>query len=138
MRAVIDTNVLISGLLWRGIPHRLLAHLADGSLLLVSSPALLAEIVEVLERPKFAKLLDSAGVDPEAMVSDIRALAEVLDPPPLDPPVSRDPDDDAVLALAAHARVDVVITGDADLLTLTAHAGIPILTPVQALVKIAD
>jgi putative PIN family toxin of toxin-antitoxin system len=136
VRAVIDSNVLISGLLWRGPPHQLLAHLADGTLSLVSSPALLAELLEVLKRPKFAKIVEEARVDLEALVNDVRFIAEVLDPPPLERPVSRDPDDDAVLSLAVHARADFIITGDADLLTLTAYAGIPILTPAQALAKI--
>ena len=137
MRAVIDTNVLISGLLWRGIPHRLLAHLIDDTLLLVTSPALLAELEEVIERPKFAKILDAAGVKPPAILIDIKAIAEVLpDPPPLNPPVSRDPDDDTVLALAALARVELIISGDDDLLTLVAYASIPILTPAQALAKL--
>lgn len=90
----------------------------------------------MLARPKFAKLLAAAGVDPDSMLRDLKALAEILDPPPLAPPRSRDPDDDAVLALAAHTRADLIVTGDADLLTLTAHAGIPILTPAQALAKI--
>lgn len=44
MRAVIDTNVLLSGLLWRGTPHRLLEAVRGGALTLITSPALLAEL----------------------------------------------------------------------------------------------
>ena len=44
MRAVIDTNVLLSGLLWRGAPHALIKHVQAGALAMVSSPALLAEL----------------------------------------------------------------------------------------------
>ena len=47
MRAVIDTNVLLSGLLWRGQPHALLEHVRSGTLAMVSSPALLAELADV-------------------------------------------------------------------------------------------
>lgn len=137
MRAVIDTNVLISGLLWRGPPHELLSHLRDGSLGLVSSPTLLDELAEVLKRPKFAEVLSRAGVDLASLLADVRTIAEILDPPPLAAPVSRDRDDDAVLALAVHARADVIITGDADLLTLTSHADIPIITSVQALARLS-
>ena len=56
-----------------------------------------------------------------------------LDPPPLPVPVSRDPDDDAVLALAVAARADRIVSGDADLLTLRVHAGIPIVDPASAI-----
>jgi predicted nucleic acid-binding protein len=59
------------------------------------------------------------------MLAQVRLLAEIVDPPPLPEPVSRDPDDAAVLALAAAARPDLIITGDKDLLILGSHAGFP-------------
>ena len=49
MRAVIDTNVLLSGLLWHGAPHALIEHVRAGTLAMVSSPALLAELAELAE-----------------------------------------------------------------------------------------
>ena len=51
VRAVIDTNVLLSGLFWRGAPHALIEHLRAGTLVMVSSPALLAELAELIARP---------------------------------------------------------------------------------------
>ena len=51
MRAVVDTNVLLSGLLWRGTPHRLIEEVRAGALTLLTSPALLAELGEVIRRP---------------------------------------------------------------------------------------
>lgn len=57
MRAVIDTNVLIAGLLWRGPPHALLTHVRNGLVSLISSPALLAELDDVLGRAKFDAIL---------------------------------------------------------------------------------
>ena len=68
------------------------------------------------------------------MLAELRQLAELIDPPPLSAPVSRDPDDDAVLALAAHA--DLIVSGDADLLSLGSHAEIPIVDAVTAIVRI--
>jgi uncharacterized protein len=94
MRAVIDTNVLLSGLLWRG--------------------------------PSYA------------LLEQVRTLAEVTDPPPLAQPVCRDPDDDAVLALARAAQADVIVSGDDDLLSLASFDSIPILTPAQALARVGD
>ena len=57
--------------------------------------------------------------------------------PPLPEPASRDPDDDAALALAVAARPDLIITGDKDLLVLGAYAGIPIVSATEALARIA-
>jgi predicted nucleic acid-binding protein len=63
----------------------------------------------------------------------MRLLAEIAYPPPLPAPVSRDPDDDAMLALAVAAQADFIVSGDGDLLVLNSFEGIPIVTPVQAL-----
>jgi putative PIN family toxin of toxin-antitoxin system len=134
VRAVIDTNVLLSGLLWRGTPHALMEKVRTGALTLISSPALLAEFAEVMNRPKFEAVLIGSTTDPERMLSELRRLAEIIDPPPLPAPVSRDPADDAVLALAGASQADLIISGDADLLTLGSH--IPIIDPAEAISRI--
>jgi putative PIN family toxin of toxin-antitoxin system len=133
VRAVVDTNVLLSGLLWRGTPSLLLQRVRTGRLSLVSSPALIAELTEIIARPKFQPVLARSQTDPDQLLSELYRLAELIEPPPLRTPVSRDPDDDAVLALATAARSDLIISGDADLLTLLSHDGIPIVTPKDAL-----
>jgi uncharacterized protein len=46
--------------------------------------------------------------------------------------VCRDPDDDEVLALAIAAKVDLIVSGDKDLLVMQSFAGIPILAPAEA------
>jgi hypothetical protein len=53
VRAVVDTNVLLSGLFWRGKPHALIEQVRAGALNLISSPGLLAKLAEVMPRPKF-------------------------------------------------------------------------------------
>ncbi len=136
MRAVIDTNVLLSGLIWRGPPHLLLERIRAGTLSLVSSPELIAELAGIIARPKFSATLARSNSDQEKMLAEVRLLAEIVEPPPLPVPASRDPDDDAVLALAVAAHPDLIISGDADLLTLGSHAGIPIVTPAEALARL--
>lgn len=138
MRAVIDTNVLVSGLLWHGASHALIEQARIGALTLVSSPALLAELTDVIARAKFQATLARSDTDPAQMLAEVRLLAEIVDPPPLPTPVSRDPDDDAVLALAVAAQPDLIISGDRDLLTLGFHARIPIVTPADALARFSD
>lgn len=133
MRAVIDTNVLLSGLLWHGTPHLLLEHVRNGVVTLLSSPALLAELDRVIDRPKFDVILARSNTSRAQTLAEVRQLAEVVDPPPLPQPVCRDPDDDAVLALASAAQADCVVSGDDDLLSLHNFQGIAIVTPAQAL-----
>ena len=138
MRVVIDTNVLLSALLWGGTPHALMEHVRNGSVTLISSPALLAELARVIDRPKFDVILLRTNTSRAQTLAEVRLLAEVIDPPPLAQPVCRDKDDDAVLALAIAAQADIVISGDDDLLCLASFEAIPILTPAQALQKVLE
>jgi putative PIN family toxin of toxin-antitoxin system len=132
VRAVIDTNVLVAGLLWHGPPHALLVHLRAGTVSLVSSPALLAELASVIGRTKFDVILKRTNTSRERSLAEVRRMAEVIEPPALPQPVCRDPDDDEVLALAIAAKVELIVTGDKDLLSMKGFAGIPILAPAEA------
>jgi len=132
VRAVIDTNVLLSGLLWHGTPHVLLEQVRVGTLILISSPALLAELEVVIGRTKFDGILTRSNTSRQRALAEVRQLAEIIEPPPLAVPACRDPDDDAVLALALAAQADCIVSGDNDLLSLTHYQNIPILDPVQA------
>ncbi len=136
MRAVIDTNVLLSALLWRGTPHLLMEQVRNGLVTLISSPALLAEFADVIGRTKFDAILVRSNTSRAQTLALVRQLAEVVDPPPLANPVCRDPDDDAVLALARAALADLIVSGDDDLCLLAHFEGIDILTPAQALERV--
>ena len=138
MRAVIDTNVLLSGLLWRGPPHTLLEELRRGALVLISSPLLLAELSEVLGRSRFAAILARSNISRERTLADMRQLAEIIEPAPLPRPVCRDPDDDHVLACALTAEAEIIVTGDRDLLELGTFRAIRILTASEALSVLAE
>jgi putative PIN family toxin of toxin-antitoxin system len=132
VRAVIDTNVLIAGLLWRGPPHALLEHVRAGTVSLVSSPALPAELADVIGRAKFDAILTKTNTSRERSLAEVRQLAEVIEPPPLPQPVCRDPDDDQVLALALAAKAELIVTGDDDLLSFGSFEGIAIVAPAAA------
>lgn len=138
IRAVLDTNVVVSGLLWHGTPHALLDRVREGELTFISSPALLAELAEVLARPQFETVLARSNTSRERLLAEVRELTEVIEPPPLAQPVCRDPDDDAVLALGVAAHADLIVSGDRDLLDLKTFQGIDILTPAEALRKVEE
>lgn len=123
MRVLLDTNVLISAFVSRGVCHELLEHCAIAHEV-VGSPAILAEFEDKLVR-KFRVPQDAAA----AALALIRSRMDVVEPPALDPPVCRDPDDDWVLAAAKEGRCECLVTGDRDLLVLEEFEGIPILPP---------
>jgi uncharacterized protein len=136
VRIVIDTNVMLSGLFWQGTPHALLSLARDGRVELITSPDLLNEFADVIQRPKFAGILQRTSRTPAKVIAELRQLSEIVITPPLPAPVCRDPDDDAVLACAIAAQVDAIVSGDDDLLTLKEFQGIPILSPAEALQRL--
>jgi len=120
VRIVADTNTVVSGLLWQGAPRRLIDACRRRKLTLITTPVLLAELAEVLAREKFAARILAAGLSPKALVEDYAELVQVITADALPAPVSRDPDDDEVLACAIAARVDAIVSVD---ILPTAKAG---------------
>jgi hypothetical protein len=62
--------VLLSGLIWHGTPHALIEQVRTGALTLISSPTLIAELVELITRPKFRSALAQSNTDPERMLAE--------------------------------------------------------------------
>jgi len=136
VRVVADTNIIISGLLWRGAPRRLLDAARAGKIDLFASAVLLAELQETLQRDKFAERLERAGVTPRQLVVGYAALATLVRPAAISPTILDDPDDDAVLACAVAAQTQVIASGDSHLLNLKEFQGISILTVNELLALI--
>jgi uncharacterized protein len=130
LRAVLDTNVIVSGLISpRGPPGRCLARLAAGAFLLVLSPPLIDELRRTLRRPRVRKYLRLSDETLDRLVAQLETLADPVEGRHALEVVLRDPDDAMVLAAALEARADCVVTGDADLLTVGEYEGIPIVSP---------
>ena len=128
MRIVIDTNVWVSGLLWRGMPWKWLSLAEAGEVELCIAPSMLVELAEVLSYERLQPRLEQLGLTPEELVAYALNLASVFEVPEGDPIVVADPDDDVFLHCAAVAGAVCVVSGDRHLLDLGRHAGIPILT----------
>jgi len=77
--------------------------------------------------------VQAAGLSAAELVQDYERLAEIVEPEPLAAPVSRDPDDDHVLACALAARAQLIVSRDQDLLVLHPYQGISILASAEAL-----
>lgn len=130
-RAVLDTNVLVSGLISpAGSSARLLIELHAGAFELVVSPTLLAELGEVLRRPKFRRYVAEPEID--AYLEFIRRESIVLnDPEPSPQPLGIDPDDEYLIDLARAGLVDALVSGDEHLLSL--RGSVPAMSPREFL-----
>jgi uncharacterized protein len=133
MRLVVDTNTIISALFWMGAPAQLLALVREQKHEFFSSQPLLTELAEVLNRDKFRPHINKAGQTSTSLVDQWISEVSVVDFNALRNPISRDRDDDVVLACAKTAKANAIISGDKDLLVLQQFEGIPILTAAQAL-----
>jgi putative PIN family toxin of toxin-antitoxin system len=132
MRLVIDTNVLVSAFLWNGTPSRLIDLASDTEIQLFTSGALLDELAEVLHRKKLAKQVQATGFTATQLVNQYRRLAYRVTARELPRQISRDPDDDHVIACALAAPAELIVSGDRDLLNLSKHQGIRMVTAADA------
>jgi len=124
IRAVLDTNTIVSGLGWGGPPGAVLDAALAGDFEIVTSPALLDELRRVLGYPKLQAVIGDADE-----LIELVALAAIVVTPTETVELVRDPDDDRLIEAALAAHADVIVTGDQDLLTLGRVDQIKILTP---------
>ncbi|MGO8947585.1 MAG: putative toxin-antitoxin system toxin component, PIN family [Ktedonobacterales bacterium] len=130
VRAVFDTNVLISAFLVPTSTSRRAVDFAlDHGKLLISLP-LLRELYGVLQYPKFDQYASPAQrIQFVNLLTTVGTLTTIT----VQLQVARDPKDNFVLELAVSGGASVIISGDSDLLTVRRYDSIPIRTPAQFL-----
>lgn len=135
MRVILDTNILIGALITKGTPpDRLYRAWLRGELELVTAAAQLAELTNVLARPRLQEFLDAD--EASVVVQNIGTRALILDEPPV-VDLSPDPKDNPILAAAIAGRVDLIVSGDKKhMLAQREVEGIPIVTAREALERI--
>jgi putative PIN family toxin of toxin-antitoxin system len=125
LRVVLDTNVLVSALVFPGGRPETVYQLAlQGSFELVTSVPLLTELGRILT-VKFGR--DDRAA--QEAVGQIARAAELVEPHEEVDDIDDDPDDNRVLEAALTAHADVIVTGDHHLLALEVWRGIRIETP---------
>lgn len=115
IRAVLDTNVLVSALLFSGPPSQLVPAWQGGRLCPIVSAEILEEYVRVLAYSKF-KLTGSEILS--LIEEDVLPFVDTVRAKPISVPTLRDPDDMKSLACAVSARVHWLVSGDDDLLSI--------------------
>ena len=129
MTIVFDTNVIVAGLVVEGLCREVVEiHLPDHTPIL--SRALWDELVEKL-RDKFALTPDDLP-----LLALYRRHATWVEPLPLERPACRGPDDNWVLATAVAGQAEAIVTGDGDLLALSAYRGVAIMSPRQLIERL--
>lgn len=115
IRAVLDTNVLVSALLFSGPPSQLVPAWQGGRLCPVVSAEILEEYVRVLAYSKF----NLTGSEILSLIeNDVLPFVDTVRAKPISAPILRDPDDVKFLACAISAGVHWLVSGDDDLLSI--------------------
>ena len=129
MRVVIDTNVLVAGLLSPyGRPGEVVRMIAAGSLSLLYDARIMAEYAQVLKRPKF-----SLSPEPiEALLDQVKAAGAVVASDPLSVRLP-DEEDETFLEVALAGRAQCLVTGNVKHFPAAARQGMRVLTPAEFL-----
>ncbi|MFA5861801.1 MAG: putative toxin-antitoxin system toxin component, PIN family [Candidatus Thermoplasmatota archaeon] len=131
VRVVADTNILVSAVIAAGKPRVFLQRCIAGDVTLVTSPFILGEFAEVLQRPKFKM----GAEEVRRALTALAETAEIIEPRSTFRVVHDDPDDDAVLHVAHDGHADFIVSGDKHLLDLKEFEGRPILTVAEFLAR---
>ena len=127
MRVVLDTNVLISALLFDGVPERIFLAGLRGEIQLLTSVSLLEELGRVLK--------DKFKIDAHTVANTIelvKAVAEIVEVKSRIRVILHPDGDNRVLECADDGKADVVVTGDTKhILPLSKYKGAKILSPAE-------
>lgn len=125
MKAVVDANVLISGIFFDGLPAQILEAWLRGELEFVISHEILEEYFEVCERLS----LRYPNIEITQILILIVQNCHIVGPLPLPEPASNDADDDKFIACALASDTKTIISGDSDLLAVSGYKNVQIITP---------
>ena len=128
MRIVVDTNVIVSALVFGGLPRRVFEAVESGRCEFCYSTEIESETRRVLR--------DKSGWDEERLeryLPGLWSLGERVTPRRRVNAVKEDPDDNRILECAVAAGGDLIVSGDGHLLRLIAYEGIAIVTPREFL-----
>jgi len=128
----LDSNVLISAIVFGGRPRDVLNLAIAGRLRMVVCGAILDEVKAVLEGQKFRFPVPIVY----AILREIETIARIVDARSIAPVIEEDPSDDKVLACALESKAGYLITGDRHLLDLKKYEGVRIMSPTQFLKEI--
>ena len=132
MKVVLDTNVLISAIMFGGKSRDILEMGISGKIKIAISQDILKKLAEVLIGKKFRTPIEFV----QQTIHELSEIAELVIVTGKINVVKNDPDDNRILECAVSAKADYIVSGDSDLVILKNFKKIKILSPSDFLVKI--
>ena len=131
-KVVIDTNILISALGWKGKPNEIFSRVLDEEFELIISQKQIEELREVMNYPKFSFTEEQKS----RFITLLLNVAKVVEISNKLKVIKEDPDDDIILETAVENNVDFIISGDHHLLKLKEYSNVKIVTANEFLSQI--
>ena len=125
MKIVLDTDVFISGVFFKGPPQKILKAWRDGRIKILISE----EIIEEYRRVGELLSKQFPGIECGSILKLLAINAQFVQPKKLSAPVCEDPDDDKFLECAISGNSDFIVSGDKHLLKVSGHKRIEVITP---------
>jgi len=133
MRIVLDNNVFISGIFWKGIPHQIIKLAEENRFEIATTIEILEELFGVLKRGKFKPLFKEGKTTLEEVSERILELVRIYSPKVKVKVITEDPEDNKFLACAISCQASFIVSGDGHLLKLKKFRDIPIVPPKEFL-----
>lgn len=131
MRVVLDTNILISGLITQtGPPAQILNALRDDRIVAVMSEATLAELAAVLRRPSLQRYLTRSRITPTRFLDDLLNQVDLVTPVVSDLPIRDERDRLFLNLMATHPPPRYFVTGDQDF-EASHYSGVPVISAAE-------
>jgi putative PIN family toxin of toxin-antitoxin system len=127
MKVVIDTNIVVSGIFWKGNPNKILRAWFSDKFDVLVSPGIVVEYERVIKRMESGLTTEEI----QMWMSLIANHSTIIEPPLKLNVVEADPDDDKFVECAIFGHADHIVSGDKHLLNLKEYEWITILSPSQ-------
>ena len=131
MKVILDTNLLVSGIFFKGVPYEILLDWKKGKFKLVVSHSILNEYNAVVE--ELSKKY--SNIEANQILEKISLNAKIYFEIALPEQICDDPDDDKFFALALASKTKIIISGDKHLLHKSGYSGIRVLKPTEFLTQ---
>lgn len=131
MKIVLDNNVFISGIFWKGTPHQIIELTEKGKIEIFTTKEILNELFGVLKREKFKPLFIEGETNFEEVFKKILRLVKICISEEKIKIIKEDPSDNNFLACAVSCQASFIVSGDKHLLKLGNFLDIPIISPKE-------
>ncbi len=135
MKVVVDTNIIVSGFLWRGPSHQIMDLASDRKIEIATTRLLFDELDQTLHYRKFKTRLRNAGLAVRDIKFNASQILKFIRRSTAGPSVLADPLDDELLGCAIDFQASAVVTGDKKILDVGSIQDIPIMRASQFLQK---